>query len=349
MIATDAVGGKNGTDHPEPQEDVLSEVHMNHLIQVSRSSLQRTEFQVNLGRSSLHQNDFQPAERPRDPGSDSDTEEVPRRYTGSRLVMYHRMETPLPDVGCQVWPAALLLADWLLAPGEHTSWSGACEQPQTPGTAASAGAHAPDTAVLKPEAPPPSPRPLRTVLELGGGVGLTAVVAAACGASVLLTDGLPSALRLARKNVAANAHLLQGSSGLVKVRHIDWTNLDGMHAAAPPPAPATAASPRLSATTPAPSARAAAATVPACSTHTASEPLPAFGCAAAAAPRSATVGTDDALAAGDPAAGVAAAAVEAGGVLCGVPDEFRMSQEDWEQALGADVRPPLSISTTSET
>lgn len=61
--------------------------------------------------------------------------------------------------------------------------------------------------------------PLRgaKVLELGAGVGLPALVAAACGATALLTDCLPSALNLACRNVSANAHLMHATKGTVKV------------------------------------------------------------------------------------------------------------------------------------
>lgn len=48
-------------------------------------------------------------------------------------------------------------------------------------------------------------------------MGLPSVVAAACGATVLLTDGLPAALHLACKNVTANQHLLRPRKGAVKV------------------------------------------------------------------------------------------------------------------------------------
>ncbi|GLC57132.1 hypothetical protein PLESTB_001186900 [Pleodorina starrii] len=79
--------------------------------------------------------------------------------------------TPVADVGLQVWRGACLACDWLLT------------QPDPP----------PDTLVL----------------ELGGGVGLVGVAAAALCRHVVLTDVHGGALSLAAANLAANAGLVR--------------------------------------------------------------------------------------------------------------------------------------------
>lgn len=62
--------------------------------------------------------------------------------------------------------------------------------------------------------------PGEVVVELGGGVGLPSLLAAACvRRRVLLTDGHAGALRLARANVARNADVLRGE---VRVRRRAW-------------------------------------------------------------------------------------------------------------------------------
>lgn len=61
----------------------------------------------------------------------------------------------------------------------------------------------------------------RTVLELGCGVGLAGLVAAAHGARVVMTDYLPVALIIAAENARRNA--LQN----VEVQLADWRDLSG--------------------------------------------------------------------------------------------------------------------------
>jgi len=59
------------------------------------------------------------------------------------------------------------------------------------------------------------------VLELGSGTGVCGLYAAACGASVILTDGGPKeVLTLAKANAAANEDLLAGSK--VDIRRLVW-------------------------------------------------------------------------------------------------------------------------------
>lgn len=93
----------------------------------------------------------------------------------------HTMATPLVDVGKQVWRGAFLLADFILS-----------------GSAMFTGA---------------------TVLELGGGAGLTSIVLATKAKTVYCTDVGEDLLSMCRRNVMLNEHLTVGE---VKVRHLNW-------------------------------------------------------------------------------------------------------------------------------
>jgi SAM-dependent methyltransferase len=61
-----------------------------------------------------------------------------------------------------------------------------------------------------------------TIVELGCGAGLAGAVAARYAARVLLTDGAPDALLLARKTVAANARATGGLSAATDAVTYDW-------------------------------------------------------------------------------------------------------------------------------
>jgi 2-polyprenyl-3-methyl-5-hydroxy-6-metoxy-1,4-benzoquinol methylase len=112
---------------------------------------------------------------------DSD-EDIEGRESCKRIIVYHTLATKLLDVGCQVWAASLLIADWLI----HTQNHG--EKPK-----------------------------LLKVLELGAGVGLPSLAAAACGADVLLSDCNLPALKLAQKSFEANSVWIRPRGGNVKV------------------------------------------------------------------------------------------------------------------------------------
>lgn len=64
-----------------------------------------------------------------------------------------------------------------------------------------------------------SPKPGRRAIELGSGIGFTALVLASLGYDVLATDADPAVLALLRQNVQLNAANLPGS---VTVRELDW-------------------------------------------------------------------------------------------------------------------------------
>lgn len=116
-------------------------------------------------------------------GSPVDDEDIAGRPSPKRFIVYHTLSTKLWDVGCQVWPASLLLADWVVHTQKHEGNS--C--------------------------------PLKTVLELGAGVGLPSLVAASCGADVLLTDINLPALELAERSLQANDAWIKPRGGNVKV------------------------------------------------------------------------------------------------------------------------------------
>ncbi|KAF8682165.1 Lysine methyltransferase [Rhizoctonia solani] len=66
---------------------------------------------------------------------------------------------------------------------------------------------------------PIPPKSTARVIELGSGIGLTALVLASLGYHVLATDGHPSVLALLTQNIQRNAQNLPGS---VQVRELDW-------------------------------------------------------------------------------------------------------------------------------
>ncbi|KAF8610103.1 hypothetical protein BDV93DRAFT_483165 [Ceratobasidium sp. AG-I] len=93
--------------------------------------------------------------------------------------------------------------------------------------------------------PAPRSSPPRAI-ELGSGVGLTALVLASLGWDVIATDAHPSVLSLLNQNVRLNSPNL---SGTVHVRELDWTvppdhwdwshptSISGPHSDIPPASP----------------------------------------------------------------------------------------------------------------
>ena len=134
----------------------------------------RTEFPVTLPQ--IHLDHFSTT-------ATYDPEDIEDRRHPKRIVVYHTLATKLQDVGCQVWSASLVLADWWLHAWKH-------------------GGHSDRTTM---------------VLELGAGVGLPSLVAGACGADVLLTDSSLPALDLAQRSWDANAVWIKPRGGTVKV------------------------------------------------------------------------------------------------------------------------------------
>ncbi|XP_074866744.1 methyltransferase-like protein 22 isoform X3 [Carettochelys insculpta] len=96
----------------------------------------------------------------------------------------HTMATPLDDVGKQVWRGAFLLADYILF--KRDMFRGC------------------------------------TVLELGGGTGITSIVMAMVAKTVYCTDVGEDLLAMCEQNVTLNKHLTEPSGGEVKVKELDW-------------------------------------------------------------------------------------------------------------------------------
>ncbi|OPJ87727.1 methyltransferase-like protein 22 isoform X2 [Patagioenas fasciata] len=96
----------------------------------------------------------------------------------------HTMATPLEDVGKQVWRAAFLLADYILFQRDTFR---CC-----------------------------------SVLELGGGTGITSIIMGMVAKRVYCTDVGEDLLAMCEQNVALNKHLMEPGRGEVKVKELDW-------------------------------------------------------------------------------------------------------------------------------
>ncbi|NXP46539.1 MET22 protein, partial [Heliornis fulica] len=96
----------------------------------------------------------------------------------------HMMATPLEDVGKQVWRAAFLLADYILFKRDTFR---CC-----------------------------------SVLELGGGTGITSIIMGTAARRVYCTDVGEDLLSMCEQNVALNKHLMEPGGGEVKVKELDW-------------------------------------------------------------------------------------------------------------------------------
>ncbi|NWR69565.1 MET22 protein, partial [Centropus unirufus] len=96
----------------------------------------------------------------------------------------HTMATPLEDVGKQVWRAAFLLADYILFKRDTFR---CC-----------------------------------SVLELGGGTGITSIIMGTVAKRVYCTDVGEDLLAMCEKNITLNKHLMEPGRGEVKVKELDW-------------------------------------------------------------------------------------------------------------------------------
>ncbi|NWU92443.1 MET22 protein, partial [Upupa epops] len=96
----------------------------------------------------------------------------------------HTMATPLEDVGKQVWRAAFLLADYILFKRDMFR---CC-----------------------------------SVLELGGGTGITSIIMGTVAQRVYCTDVGEDLLAMCEQNVALNKHLMELGGGEIKVKELDW-------------------------------------------------------------------------------------------------------------------------------
>lgn len=114
----------------------------------------------------------------------------PRRRGQRAITMLHELSTPLDLVGQQLWKGSLLLADFVLANDSNFRD--------------------------------------KIVLELGGGVGLLAVVLGLCigDGAVYVTDRDSSILDLTSRNVEVNSHvqsIVKPRSRSIQTRVLDWS------------------------------------------------------------------------------------------------------------------------------
>ena len=100
---------------------------------------------------------------------------------GHFIKLEHKVSSTLERVGDQVWRGALLGADWLLANAEAVRG--------------------------------------KTVLEVGAGVGLTAVAAAVVGAKAVVATDLEECLPLLKNNIDRNCYLIDGE--VIRVESFD--------------------------------------------------------------------------------------------------------------------------------
>ncbi|NXL83498.1 MET22 protein, partial [Alectura lathami] len=118
-------------------------------------------------------------------GKEDAFEDEEQECTCSDVVrIEHTMATPLEDVGKQVWRAAFLLADYILFKRDVFR---CC-----------------------------------TVLELGGGTGITSVIMGTVANRVYCTDVGEDLLAMCERNVALNKHLMEPGGGEIKVKELDW-------------------------------------------------------------------------------------------------------------------------------
>ncbi|XP_028943406.1 methyltransferase-like protein 22 [Antrostomus carolinensis] len=118
-------------------------------------------------------------------GKEDAFEDEEQEYACSDVVkIEHTMATPLEDVGKQVWRAAFLLADYILFKRDIFR---CC-----------------------------------SVLELGGGTGITSIIMGIIAKRVYCTDVGGDLLAMCEQNVALNKHLMEPGRGEVKVKELDW-------------------------------------------------------------------------------------------------------------------------------
>ncbi|XP_061702551.1 methyltransferase-like protein 22 isoform X2 [Syngnathoides biaculeatus] len=119
--------------------------------------------------------------------NEENTDEADECLTNT-VQIEHTMATPLEDVGKQVWRGALLLSDFILS--QPLMFKGA------------------------------------TVVELGGGGGLTSIIMATLAKRVYCTDVGEDLLNMCQRNVTLNRQMIELAGGEVRVRQLDWLQSD---------------------------------------------------------------------------------------------------------------------------
>lgn len=193
-----------------PGDLVLSDVHLSkakpseEVIFLDSFALYRTDFRISchtklLERVRQHLSELAKLTGGEGATLDDDGDIVlPRRQdhvlsmdsNGGTLMLriHHSMETQLGDVGMQVWMGALLMVDFILDKSE-------CFID-------------------------------KRVLELGGGAGISSLIAGMIAKSVTVTDKGKSVLRLCEMNYQVNKDLICCSEESFVVKELDWFNSD---------------------------------------------------------------------------------------------------------------------------
>lgn len=154
----------------EEHETVLSEVHIGLPVSSTSSDVDsRFEFVLPVELS----HDLERDPHLSDDGSGDEDQNPPRRNEGVHevLLIKHHMATTLDDVGLQVWPAALTMADFLLSKHENFRNS--------------------------------------VLLEIGGGVGLCGIVASLVAKKIICSDYKQQIVDVMESNFLKNSALLR--------------------------------------------------------------------------------------------------------------------------------------------
>ncbi|KAM8798630.1 methyltransferase-like protein 22 isoform 2-T2 [Eudromia elegans] len=117
-------------------------------------------------------------------GDDAFEDEEQEHPCRDVIKIEHTMATPLEDVGKQVWRGAFLLADYILSKRDMFRCG--------------------------------------TVLELGGGTGITSIIMGTVAKRVYCTDVGEDLLAMCERNVALNKHLIEQGRSEIKVKELDW-------------------------------------------------------------------------------------------------------------------------------
>ncbi|NXP78055.1 MET22 protein, partial [Ramphastos sulfuratus] len=142
-------------------------------------------------------------------GEEDALEDEEQKRTCSDVKIEHTMATPLEDVGKQV--CILPCCSWIVFP--HFFSFNCFSSPQVWRAAFLLA----DYIVFKRDT-------FRccSVLELGGGTGITSIIMGTVAKRVYCTDVGEDLLAMCEQNVALNKHLMELGRGEVKVKELDW-------------------------------------------------------------------------------------------------------------------------------